>query len=103
MYLSLTQTIKASSQQQQQQQQQQVLPVCLGPDEVSRALEAGINAAFQGQFSQNAAVDTTYVQVCVCVCDVTVSTLFVFISGVCSRWQGVPGRTRWVKMRLKKV
>jgi flagellar basal body-associated protein FliL len=64
-YLSLTQTIRAPM---QQQQQQQVLPVCLGPDELSRALEAGINEAFHGQLSQSSAVDTTYVQVCVCMC-----------------------------------
>lgn len=58
VYLSLTQTITAPS-----SSDQLVLPVCLGPGEVSRALEGGINTAFKGQLSQNASVDTTYVQV----------------------------------------
>jgi hypothetical protein len=40
-----------------------VLPVCLWPQEVSRALEIGIDSAFAGQLSQNAGVDTTYIQV----------------------------------------
>lgn len=41
--------------------------MCLYPDELSRALEDGINTAFAGKLTQNASVDTTYTQVGVVV------------------------------------
>lgn len=61
VFLSLTQAITAPA--GSSGGSSAVLPVCLWPEEVSRALEAGINAAFAGQLSQGASVDTTYVQV----------------------------------------
>jgi hypothetical protein len=57
VFLSISQKIEAPA------GSGSVLPVCLWPQEVSRALEIGINTAFAGQLSQNASVDTTYIQV----------------------------------------
>jgi len=56
IYFSLTQVLEAPI------PTDLVLPACFWAAEVSAALAAGINTAFKAQLTQNASVDTTYVQ-----------------------------------------